>query len=62
MADCGGRFFDNLHGQFVKDGGFMADMAAPCGGFLAFHHGPPSITLPSAKSLRVEYFLIYGNT
>lgn len=25
---CQGRFFDNRHGQFVKDGGTMADMMA----------------------------------
>lgn len=31
MVDSGGRFFDNRHGPFVKDGGTMAfygDMAA----------------------------------
>jgi len=35
MVDCGGRFFDNLHGQFGKDCGTP---------FLAFPY-PPSITL-----------------
>jgi len=23
MADCGGRYFENCHGQFVKDGGAL---------------------------------------
>jgi hypothetical protein len=33
VADCGGRFFDNCHGQSVKNGSAMANMAMPCGVF-----------------------------
>jgi hypothetical protein len=33
MADYGGRFFENCHDQFVKNGSAVANMAMPCGVF-----------------------------
>jgi hypothetical protein len=32
MTDCGDKFFDNFHGQSVKDGGTLAYY----GGFLVY--------------------------
>jgi hypothetical protein len=34
MTDCGDKFFDNFHGQLVKDGGALVYY----GGFLVFGH------------------------
>lgn len=49
MADIGGGFLENRHGQFVKDDGAMTPYFGyggtiwrPYVAFLAFLHGPPS--------------------
>ncbi|MCH83040.1 hypothetical protein A2U01_0003854 [Trifolium medium] len=46
MADCSSRFFDNRHGQFVKNGGATAFYGGAIWRIFAF---PPSITPQSRK-------------